>query len=288
MIPQKDEPIHQSIKNKIRTISSETGENKEYIFTRLVLERFLVRLEQSEYKENLIFKGGLCLSTFVNIGRETKDIDFLISSLKTTKSNIKNVFKKISDIELKDGFKFTKVDVKDLKNEKKYPGFRVIIKYSFGQTKNQIQIDLGIGDVVDPENINFPTLKTSKSYLFYPENIQIKAYSPEFIFSEKLETSIKRGRNNSRMKDYQDMFMIISSGILYTSKLKDSIYRTFENRKTIKTLIPSFNTQDLEILEDHWKRHINQLTNDIKNQLPPKFEDIYKYINYYLSNNSLI
>lgn len=288
MTKSKDKPIHQSIKDKIRLIFSQTGESYNSIFTRLVLERFLARLEQSKYKDNLIFKGGLCLSNFINIGRETKDIDFLINSLKTTKKELKKVFDEIALIVLPDGFNFTNVNVTDLKNDKEYPGFRVIIGYSFGQAKNEIQIDLGIDDIVDSENINFQTLKTSKSSLISPDNIQITAYTLEFIFSEKLETAIKRGKDNSRMKDYHDMFMMISSGLLDIEKVKDSISKTFEHRKTVKNLIPTFDTQELLKLQDLWERHRNQLTEDIKNQLPENFLDVCKDINTYLSSNNLI
>lgn len=288
MIKSKDEPIHQSVKNKIRTIALENNSKSDLIFNRLILERFLARLEKSQYKDNLIFKGGLCLSNFIEIGRETKDIDFLVSLIRTTKSNLKNIFTEISNIDLEDGFKFNNVLVEDLKNEKEYPGFRVEVWYIFGQAKNSIQIDIGIGDIVDSEEINFKTLRTIKSSLFLPEELYVKAYTPEFIFSEKLETAIKRSKNNSRMKDYHDMFMIIKSGKLNITKLKNAISKTFENRKTQKTLLPYFNFEDLERFQILWKNHRNQLTDRIKNQLPENFDEIYKHINIYLSNNNLV
>ena len=42
------------------------------------LERILVRVSRSKYRDQLVLKGGLCLSKFVKIERATKDIDFLL------------------------------------------------------------------------------------------------------------------------------------------------------------------------------------------------------------------
>jgi len=136
--------------------------------------------------------------------------------------------------------------------------------------------------------MNFKTLGTSKESLFSPEKLQIQAYPPEFIFSEKLQATINLGASNSRMKDYHDMFMMISSELLDIEKLKDSISKTFEHRKTVTSLIPTFDTQELVKLQDLWEKHRNQLTQDIKNQLPENFSDVCENINTYLSENKLV
>ena len=41
----------------------------------LTLERFLVRLAQSEYRKHFVLKGGILLSKYMEIGRETTDSD---------------------------------------------------------------------------------------------------------------------------------------------------------------------------------------------------------------------
>ena len=285
----KDEAIHQSIKQKIRTIAKETGETYNIIFTRLSLERFIARLQNSEYKEKLIFKGGLCLNNIIEIGRETRDIDFLARNITNKKEDFLQVFIDISKVIIDDGFNFQDVSISDLPNEKKkYPGFRIDIKYNFGQAKDKIQIDIGIGDSVNPVLMEFKTLKTSKGALILPESLDILAYPPEFIFSEKLQAAVMLAGDNSRVKDYHDMFMLINSDILNKELLKISIKETFKNRKTELSLIPSFNSAEQEKLQKYWISHYKVLIGKIKEILPQEFSSISNYINNYLATNSLI
>ena len=41
------------------------------------MERLLVRLSHFSYNEQFIFKGGLLLSYYITLGRETKDADLV-------------------------------------------------------------------------------------------------------------------------------------------------------------------------------------------------------------------
>lgn len=285
----KDEAIHQSIKQKIRVIAKETSETYNIIFTRLSLERFIVRLQNSEYKEKLIFKGGLCLNNIIEIGRETRDIDFLARNITNKKENFLQVFMDISKVIIDDGFSFQHVSISDLPNEKKkYPGFRIDIEYNFGQAKDKIQIDIGIGDSVNPVLMEFKTLKTSKGALILPKSLDILAYPPEFIFSEKLQAAVMLAGNNSRVKDYHDMFMLINSEVLNKELLKISIKETFKTRKTELSLIPSFNPTEQEKLHKYWISHYKVLIGTVKEILPPDFSTVSNYINNYLTTNNLI
>ena len=71
----------ESIRGKLKLIAKETDKNFMELFKQLTFERFLSRVAQSNYRDNLIFKGGLCLKQYIDTGRETKDIDFLIKQL---------------------------------------------------------------------------------------------------------------------------------------------------------------------------------------------------------------
>ncbi len=60
------------------------------------------------------------------------------------------------------------------------------------------------------------------------------AYTIETVIAEKFESLISRGLDNTRMKDYYDLFMLISSNENYFNKslLVKAIVNTFESRKT--------------------------------------------------------
>ena len=111
--------------------------------------------------------------------------------IKSSKEEFKKIFTEITQIDNNDGFVFDSVEILKLSNEKKkYPGFRLNIGYNFGSAKNKIQIDIGIGDIVEPREMDFKTLEASKRPLYLPSSLTISAYTPEYIFSEKLQASI--------------------------------------------------------------------------------------------------
>ena len=141
--------IEQSIKEKLKLIEKESGIKFNRLLDTLFLERILVRISKSKYKEKLIFKGGMCLNQFLDLGRGTKDIDFLIREMTSNEKNLKIVFDEIMGFDAKDGFHFDSVEVSQLSLEnKKYPGFRLTIIGHLGQVKNKSTIDIGVGDVV--------------------------------------------------------------------------------------------------------------------------------------------
>lgn len=277
-----DNPIHKSIKQKLKNISLLTGDNFNYLFIKLTLERFIARVDQSNYKSNLIFKGGYCLNNFIKIGRETSDIDFLIRSIDANIESVKNIFEEISNIFIDDGFLFSNVKVNLLPINKKYPGYRIELNYSFGTSKNTIHIDTGVGDVVEPTLLKLDMIKNDKGSLFN-QDIQILSYPPEFIFSEKLHASIFLGEINSRIKDYHDMFLLIDSGILDHVYLKKTIKLTFSNRETNISLIPEFNENTIIRFEKQWKQHLTNVSKDIRLKLPISFLDVLSLINKYLA-----
>lgn len=78
----------QALKVRLKHIAKESDKSFNEIWKLLVLERFLARLSRSEYSDKFIFKGGLLLSYYVVIGRETTDIDLLAKRLHAERGAI--------------------------------------------------------------------------------------------------------------------------------------------------------------------------------------------------------
>ena len=70
-----------ALKDRIRNISKERGQTAKECWIKLYLERFLSRLSRSQYSDKLIFKGGFLLSYLLETGRETSDLDFLLTRM---------------------------------------------------------------------------------------------------------------------------------------------------------------------------------------------------------------
>ena len=57
-------------------------------------------------------------------------------------------------------------------------------------------------------------------------------YNIESIIAEKFETVIARGILNSRMKDYYDLYYLITYKEFSKENLKEAIIKTFNKRDT--------------------------------------------------------
>jgi len=93
--------------------------------------------------------------------------------------------------------------------------------------KKIFSIDIATGDVITPgpEKLNYVTNITR-------EIITINSYNIETILAEKFQTVIERGIDNTRMKDFYDIYMLINNKELDKEMFHDVIINTFEARKT--------------------------------------------------------
>lgn len=70
-------------------------------------EHVLMRLEKSKYRDNIILKGGVLLSSIIGSDmRTTKDIDATLKSIPLNEESIRNIFEEILSINIEDGFIF--------------------------------------------------------------------------------------------------------------------------------------------------------------------------------------
>ncbi len=250
----------QALKARIKHIAKEQGKNFNEVWKLLVLERFLARLSRSEYSGKFIFKGGLLLSYYLAIGRETIDIDLLARQLNAEKSYVELIMQEICLLQLNDGFQMKFISLDDLDHQHmNYPGFQVGVAVQFGAMNDKFYVDIGVGDVVEPVLLDWPTFNYKEKPLF-EDLISLEVYPVETIFAEKLETLISRGAANSRMKDYHDLLLLCRESMLIDKiRLKDSIIETFQNRGTAFSLPVQFQSDELERMQLLWSGHLRVL-----------------------------
>jgi hypothetical protein len=166
-----------------------------------------------------------------------------------------------------------------------YAGYRITLKVSFGKMKDKILIDMGIGDVVIPEDRFISTVTYRGKPLFEGE-ISLMVYPVETIFSEKLETIISKGSKNSRMKDYHDLLLLCrEKGLINKNRLKNSIDETFSRRETPFNQI-AFDSNGINTLQKLWAAHRMNL-GDIASEfsLPIEISEVISEINLALQNS---
>lgn len=279
-----------ALKDRLKAIARDKDITFNKVWKQLLLERFLVRLSNSSYQDNFIFKGGLLLAQYIIINRETIDIDFLMTKIKSETRKIEVAIRDVATIDLKDGFSFAWFAVEELNQpHMKYTGYRVTLDAKFGKMRDKIQVDIGIGDDVEPVEMAFSPFEYNGKPIFAGE-ISLRVYPREAIFAEKLETIISKGVINSRMKDYHDLLVMISvPNFLDIQKLNDSIHATFKRRGTAKSLVIHFDPTGIQILQKLWANHLRGL-GLFKTQLafPDQISDVISHINHWLKLNGLI
>jgi predicted nucleotidyltransferase component of viral defense system len=277
----------QALKDRLQAISKEKGIQFNECWKKLLLERFLFRLSRSNHAKNFIFKGGFLLAYLMEIGRETMDLDFLLTKMNASESEIRQAVTEIIGAESTDGFSFHYESIELLEQpHMDYPGHRISLKTTFGRMKDRIHIDVGTGDVVNPTMRELHLFQYRGKPLFENE-ISLMVYPPETIFAEKLETVISKGAINSRMKDYHDLLLLSRNPTMIDfNKLQVAIKKTFDHRGTKLELI-NFNEQDLKPMANLWTAHLKNLGPAMQMlSLPVNIQDVIAEINKILINSS--
>ena len=221
-------------KNKIKSVEEEYDLNHYEVLQRFMFERILERISISKYNSNFILKGGLLLSAIFGINeRSTKDIDTTIIGIDISKTEMVKILNEILNIDLNDGTTFNIVNITDIREESEYGGNKYNIIGKIENIKVQLEIDISTGDKVTPRE-----MKYKYQSIFENKSIIINCYNLETILAEKLETILRRGKFNSRIKDYYDVYYILNN--LYDDIdiliLNNAIKNTFNKRDSIKYL----------------------------------------------------
>lgn len=114
-----------------------------------------------------------------------------------------------------------------IREDQHYGGVRLRTTAALAGACIPIVIDIGFGDATEPglENIDLPVLLNMPAP-------HLLAYPPETVIAEKFEAMIKLGLANSRLKDYYDVWALLTTRELDDQRLAKAITATFERRGT--------------------------------------------------------
>ena len=255
-----------TIKQRAKELESVYNLNHYELLQRYMFERVLERISVSKYQENFILKGGLLLSAMFGINnRVTRDMDTTITGIDISKEKMINVLNEILNIKLDDGVKFDIVDISNIKEDEEYGGNKYHIVGRKDSMKISFEMDISTGDIITPKE-----LKYSYPLLFEEKVILINCYNIETILSEKIETILRRGKFNSRMKDFYDIYYFLTKlkEEINLNHLKKAINNTFKKRDSFDYL-------------NDYKQIINSIAENKKiRQLWEKYSVSYKYANH--------
>lgn len=220
----------EQIKGRIKSVAKQNNADARTLMRIYMMERFLERLAQSEYRDNFIIKGGILVTAMIGVAhRSTMDIDTSMKNLNLSAEDALRVVNQVKDIDLDDGVSFEVKDVSNIMDEMEYPGIRVTMSANVGRLITPLKIDISTGDVITPRAIEF-----NYDLLLEDRSISLWSYNLETILAEKLQTVLARGILNTRMRDFYDIRMLLD---IYEDKvnkavLKDAFAATCKKRGT--------------------------------------------------------
>jgi predicted nucleotidyltransferase component of viral defense system len=222
--------IAASVKEKLMNYSKSNSLLFNSVLLQFLQERLLHRISKSAYLNNFTLKGALLFLVHdISRLRPTQDIDLLGNSLPNEVDEITKIFSEISSINFNDGVTFdpNSVTSQRIIEQDKYSGVRVNLTAHLGTIRQQLQIDIGFGDVVYPKIVQME----------YPVILDLEApvlnvYSIESAVVEKFEAIVSIGLATSRMKDFYDIHFFASNKKFDLVLLHNAITETFKNRET--------------------------------------------------------
>ena len=221
---------HEQIKGRIKSVAKQNNADARTLMRIYMMERFLERLAQSEYRDNFIIKGGILVTAMIGVAhRSTMDIDTSMKNLNLSAEDALRVVNQVKDIDLDDGVSFEVKDVSNIMDEMEYPGIRVTMNANVGRLITPLKIDISTGDVITPRAIEF-----NYDLLLEDRSISLWSYNLETILAEKLQTVLARGILNTRMRDFYDIRMLLDTYEDKVNKavLKDAFAATCKKRGT--------------------------------------------------------
>ena len=216
------------LKAIVKNIAKEKNISAALVLQNYMLERFLERVSLSRYRENYIIKGGFLIASMVGLdSRATMDMDATIKGYPVDENTIQKMIEEIISIPVDDSILFRLKSIREIREGDEYTGYRVALSANYEKMAVPLKLDITTGDKITPSEIEF-----SYKLMMEERSISVLAYNLSTILAEKLETIISRGDQNTRPRDYYDVFILskLKTDNVKMQDLKDAFFATTKKR----------------------------------------------------------
>ena len=192
------------LKAVIKNISKDKHISAQLVMQNFMLERLLERVSVSEYRQNFILKGGFLIAAMVGLDtRATMDMDATIKGRPVDEESIKQMFHDICEIDLHDDITFEFRKISEIREADEYAGYRVSLTANYSPMAVPLKLDITTGDKITPREIEY-----RYKLLLEEREISVLAYNLETVMAEKLESIVSRGTQNTRARDFYDVYIL--------------------------------------------------------------------------------
>lgn len=222
------------LKAIIKNLSKEKNISAQLLLQNYMLERFLERISVSQYRNNYIIKGGFLIASLVGLDtRSTLDMDVTIKGHPVAEETILEMMSDIIKIDLSDGVSFDVGKISEIRESDDYSGYRVSLVGKFSTISQPLKLDITTGDAITPKEIEY-----DYTLMLDGRKISVLAYNLATILAEKLETIITRGDQNTRPRDFYDVYILnkLQTENINYEVLSDALYKTTQRRQSTHVL----------------------------------------------------
>lgn len=245
------------LKAVMKNIAKEKHISAQLVMQNFMLERLLERISVSKYQKNFILKGGFLIAAMVGLDtRATMDMDATIKGLSVNEQTVREMFEEICKIDLDDDVLFRFRSIREIREGDEYTGYRAVLSADYPPMAIPLKLDITTGDKITPKEITYRF-----KLLLEDRSISVLAYNLETVMAEKLETVISRGDQNTRPRDYYDIYILTKLQYLNIdiSTLRAALGATAGKRGSKKVLKDYRNIMDTvknsEIMQKQWDNY---------------------------------
>lgn len=245
------------LKAIIKNLAKEKHISAQLVMQNFMLERLLERISISRYQQNFILKGGFLIAAMVGLDtRATMDMDATIKGLPVNEQAVREMFEEICKVELDDDVTFSFRSIGEIREGDVYAGYRVSLSANYPPMAVPLKLDITTGDKITPKEIEYRF-----KLLLEDRSINVLAYNLETIMAEKMETVISRGDQNTRPRDYYDIYILakLQYSNLESNALKMALNATTQKRGSsaiVKDYRRIINTvRNSEIMHKQWNNY---------------------------------
>ena len=272
-----------SIRARLLARAKERHEEFERTLTRFAAERWLYRLGISDARGRCVLKGASLVAAWLpEPYRVTRDIDMLAQGPADAPA-IRHIIETVSTLSCpEDGLRFdlSGLTVEPIQSHGEYVGTRARFVAFLANARIRVQLDFGVGDALTtgPEDIEYPPILET---LPRP---RVCAYPREASVAEKFQAMVSLDTQNSRMKDFHDLWALSGALAFDAAALGRAIAACFARRGTPLTaeaprcLTPAFYQEPR--LMARWKSYL--ASSAVLVRPPAQFETIGERISGFI------
>ena len=155
------------------------------------------------------------------------DMDATIKGYPVNEKTLRKMIEDIITVPVEDDITFRFKSIGEIRAGDEYTGYRVTLSADYEKMAVPLKLDITTGDKITPRETEY-----SYKLMMEDRSISVLAYNLSTILAEKLETVVSRGDQNTRPRDYYDLFILpkLRAENIDIESLNDALMATTEKR----------------------------------------------------------